>query len=60
MNARSMMRRMVTVAGAAAVAADMTVGLSACQNDQELIESSTKDVTHVRTPPRREPQALHG
>ena len=33
MNARSMMRRMASVAVAAAVAVGMTVGLSACQND---------------------------
>ena len=54
MNARSVMRRLVTVAVAAVVAVGMTVGLSACQNDEELIKSSTKDVLDAFKNPTEE------
>lgn len=54
MNARSMMRRLATVAVAAVVAVGMTAGLSACQNDQELIKSSTKDVLNAFKNPTEE------
>ena len=54
MNARSVMRRLVTVAVAAVVAVGMTVGLSACQNDEELIKSSTKDVLDALKNPTEE------
>ena len=48
------MRRLATVAVAAIVAVGMTAGLSACQNDQDLIKSSTKEVLDALKNPTEE------